>query len=338
MSDQIRKLAPLIWSEIQKANRILLHCHPNPDGDSVGGTLAMKLALEDIRKKVDAIWGDSEPAMDMATAPGFDQIIAKNIFQINLAKYDLFIIQDSSSLEQISSKHQIVFPSSLNTIVIDHHKSNNGFGKLNLVISNYPANCQILAELFSNWKLNITSKIATNLLMGIYTDSVGFRTETVDGNTFAIVGRLVSTGANLSKLIYEIENNYDSRLVEYLGKFFSTVEHYFSGRVAICSANYNDYYKGQFPAEINLPDLSNIISSARGNLIAIALKEKEPGKTYVSLRRRDDKYDLSKITIATGYGGGHSGAAGARIPLPINDAKKFLLETIQKVYPDLGQP
>ena len=61
MSDQIKKLAPVIWSEIQKANKILLHCHPNPDRDSVGGVLAMKHALISLGKKVTIIWGDSTP-------------------------------------------------------------------------------------------------------------------------------------------------------------------------------------------------------------------------------------------------------------------------------------
>lgn len=37
MSDKVKQLAPVIWSEIQKANKILLCCHRSPDGDSVGG-------------------------------------------------------------------------------------------------------------------------------------------------------------------------------------------------------------------------------------------------------------------------------------------------------------
>jgi len=36
--------------------------------------------------------------------------------------------------------------------------------------------------------------------------------------------------------------------------------------------------------------------------------------------------------------GGHMYAAGATFKMPFNQAKKHLLQTIQKVYPDLGQP
>ena len=46
VSPEIKKQAPLILAEIQKANRILLHCHPSPDPDSVGSALAMKFVLE----------------------------------------------------------------------------------------------------------------------------------------------------------------------------------------------------------------------------------------------------------------------------------------------------
>jgi nanoRNase/pAp phosphatase (c-di-AMP/oligoRNAs hydrolase) len=49
-------------------------------------------------------------------------------------------------------------------------------------------------------------------------------------------------------------------------------------------------------------------------------------------------YDVSKIAVATGYGGGHRAAAGARIAKEFNEAKAFILDTIQKVYPELGNP
>jgi nanoRNase/pAp phosphatase (c-di-AMP/oligoRNAs hydrolase) len=59
MSEKINELAPAIWAEIERAKRILLHLHVNPDGDSVGSALATYHALKALGKEVTVISGDS---------------------------------------------------------------------------------------------------------------------------------------------------------------------------------------------------------------------------------------------------------------------------------------
>ena len=158
MTDKIKQLAPQIWSEIQKANKILLSCHPNPDGDSVGSVLGMKHALKKLGKKVTVIWGDSTPDKTISMLPGFAEIALKNIFEVNLIEFDLFIIQDSSSLKQISDKGEINFPKSLRTVVIDHHITNTNFAKINLVDPNYSSVCEMVFDLLKFWNIKINQR------------------------------------------------------------------------------------------------------------------------------------------------------------------------------------
>ena len=50
------------------------------------------------------------------------------------------------------------------------------------------------------------------------------------------------------------------------------------------------------------------------------------------MRTRDPiNFDVSKLAIAIG-GGGHPAAAGGTINLPLDQAKKFLLEKAGEVY------
>ena len=58
LTKEQKRIARQIWKEIEKANKILLHCHPNPDPDSVGSALAMMLVLQRIGKEVIVIAGD----------------------------------------------------------------------------------------------------------------------------------------------------------------------------------------------------------------------------------------------------------------------------------------
>ncbi len=338
MSDKIKQLAPQIWSEIQKANRILLHCHPNPDSDSAGGVLACKFALEKLGKQVMAIWGDSPPPQFLKSLPGFGDIIAKNWTQINPSEFDLFIILDSSSPGMISKLGEVVFPDSMNTIIVDHHTSNIGYAKLNLVETSSIAVCEILFYLFKLWSIELTPEIATNLFAGVYSDSGGFKYPKVSKDTFLAGAELVAAAPNFSQVMFEIDNNQDPKYVEYLGLFFSNIEHYYSGKVAICSVTLGELKKRNISADIEVPELANLIKSAIGNEIGIALTEDEPNVIRVSMRRRNDKFDLSKIAVATGSGGGHVAAAGATLKMPMSQAKKFMLETLQKVYPELGTP
>lgn len=338
MSDKVKQLAPVIWSEIQKANTILLCCHRSPDGDSVGGVLASKFALESLGKTVTVIWGDSKPPRYFSSVPGYQSILHKSWFEVDLAEFDLFFALDSSSLSQISNLGEIKFPQELNVVVIDHHSDNTNYGKINLVEATYPAVCQILFNLFKIWGVKPTSDMALCLFCGIYTDSGGFKYPGVTKETFQIATKLAETGADFPKLIFDMENSQDPKSIEYMGQFFSSIEHYFGGKVAICSITRQQLLDNQIDVDIDVPELANTVKSAIGNEIAVSLTERDPGVIRVSMRTRSERYDLSKIAVATGAGGGHPVAAGATIKKPMPQAKKFLLETILKVYPDLGQP
>ncbi|MDP1743307.1 MAG: bifunctional oligoribonuclease/PAP phosphatase NrnA [Candidatus Amesbacteria bacterium] len=338
MSDKIKQFAPKIWSEIQQAQNILLHCHPNSDGDSVGGVLGMKHLLESLGKKVTVIWGDSFPENSLVMLPGYSDILLKNIFEINLSEFDLFIIQDSSSLKQISDKNELIFPKSLMTIVIDHHATNTNYAQINLVDPNYSSVCEIVFDLIKFWKVEMTKDMGLCLFIGMYTDTGGFKYPLVTENTFIAAAEIAGLGVDFSSVIFEMENSLDPKSIKLLGAIYSNIEYYFGGNVAICAISASELTKLGIPQDIAVPEISNTIKSEIGNNIGIFMMEKG-GITRTSMRTRlPNKFNLGKIALATGYGGGHPLAAGARIPMPITESKRLVLETIQKIYPDLGQP
>lgn len=238
----------------------------------------------------------------------------------------------------ISKLGEVVFPDQLSTVIIDHHSTNKEYAKINLVETSYPSACQILFDLFQEWKIKLTPEISINLFMGMYTDTGGFKYPLTTTDTFRAAAKLAETGIDFPKIIFEMENSQDPKSIEYMGLFFSSIKHYFSGKVAICSVTYQQFLDNNIPVDIEVPELSNIIKSAIGNDISISLTEDQLNIVSVSMRRRNDKYDLAKIATATGSGGGHPYAAGATLKMLMPKAIDFLLETIQKVYPEIGQP
>ncbi len=332
-------MAPKIWDVIQKSNNVLLHFHPSPDPDTVGCSLTMLEALEGLGKKVTLIKGDSELPVWVTKLPGAEKIVQKNYFEIDPKEYDLFLIMDTASPNQVSKVDEVTFPDSMTTVVIDHHISNTGFGKIVLIDTNYIANSQIIYDLLKEWGVEITKNMAELLYLGMYVDSGGFKYSLTTPDTLMAAADLAKINPEFSKLIFEYENNSDPKRIIFEGMALSSIESYFSGRVAISTVNLEQMKeKGIEQKHTQGVDIANILKSVVGWDIGISFFEKDPGEVSCSFRTRDlQKYDLSKIATLLG-GGGHRGAAGSPIKKPFDEAKKYLLEKLAETYPDLGTP
>ncbi len=337
LNEASQAIARDIWKAIMAAKNILLHCHPSPDGDSIGSTLAMYHALKNIGKEVTAIWGDSNPAQQFSFLPGFDQIVRKNYFEIGPEQFDLFIIQDSAAIDRVSMKGEVIFPSSMRTVIIDHHVSNPKFAEINLVPDNVPATAAVLYELFLLWKIEMTKEIAACLMIGLYTDTGGFRFRGVTSRIFEIMTHLTGIEPRFPDLIASMENDIDFGKVAFLGLAYNNIQFACNNRAAISVVS-NDMLKEK---KIDSEDtqkqpIANMLRSLRGVNIGIECVEVEPNKVKFSFRSRDpEKYDVAKLAAELG-GGGHKVAAGVLVPLPLEEAKKKVLEKMAELYPDLA--
>lgn len=337
MSEKVKQLAPQIWEEIEKAKKILLHCHVGPDADSYGSTLAIMQAIKNMGKTVVLISGDSEPLKQFSILPGFSLVEKKSFLEINQKDFDLFLALDSSSKEQISKLGKVEFAENLKVIVIDHHKSNTNFGHLNLIDDSYPAVCQLLYDLMVLWKIEITPEIAICLFLGIYSDTGGFKYPPVSTETFETAASLTKIYPDFAKIVFQIENNKTPNEIIFEGIALSSIKSFFSGKVAISIVSNKRLAKNNIGAEETHSGwIASSLVSVKDWEIGIALVEKKPNDCWISFRTRG-KYDVAKIAAATGFGNGHPASAGAKLKVSPNKAKKFLLKKIQEVYPELGR-
>jgi bifunctional oligoribonuclease and PAP phosphatase NrnA len=334
VSPLIREKAPLILTEIKKADSVLLHCHPSPDPNSVGSALAMKFALEGMGKKVTVIRGDSEIPEAFMHFPGAKDIVQKNFTEIDLAGFDLFISQDCSKVDRISGISQLSFPPELTVINIDHHRSNDMFGAINLVVEDYPATAQILFDLFSEWRIVFTPELSANLYIGIYTDTGGLKFRGVSARTYEIMSKLVKIVPNFAWYIDVMENSNTPGSVAYQGVALNHVEIFLDGRLALASVpNTVLRQKGIKEEDMGGFKIANVLRRVIGWDIDVSLVEVEPDMIKVGLRTRDaDKYDVSMLATALG-GGGHKAAAGAALKnMPIEEAKRLVVAKAKELY------
>lgn len=337
MTDEIKDMAPKILEAIKKSNKVLLHCHPYPDPDSIGSVLAMASVLKKMGKDVVAILGDSEYPNNLLGLPNQDWLTPKNYTEINPKEFDLFIILDSSSQTQISQLAEVNFPENMNTIVIDHHKTNLKYGKLNLVESTYSSTCQVLFDLFTLWKVEIDKDVALYLFMGIFADTGGFKYQNTNSDTLHIASELSKIYPDYHKFVFDLENNRKPIELEMIGLALSSIEKHFTNKVVFSSVPYEEIKKRNLSKSDAMEGLiGSMLRSVMGWDLVASLVEAEPEVLTVSLRTRDEnKFDVSKIAKAVGKnGGGHKGAAGTTIYAPLKIAKKQLLESISKTFPE----
>jgi len=332
--------AKKIWKEIDRSQKILLHIHPGPDGDSVGSALAMYHVLKSLNKDVTLIQGDNDLPQNLSTLPGADKIIPKNIVQIDLNQYDLFIILDSSASRQVTRLTNLKFPKKLKTICIDHHITSEKFAQINLICPTSPATAQVLFDFFQIRKIKITPKIAACLFVGIYTDTGGFKYLNTTYKTLNIITQLGKIYPKFTQLIFDIENNDQPDRLKIVAILLGSINTYLSGHVAIASISHDEIQKNNLTSIAvngNL-EVANMIKSVIGWDIALTLIEIQPETVKVSLRTRDSqKYDLSKIAVATKAGGGHKAAAGATLNMPLPQARETILSIIKKLYPKIDK-
>lgn len=326
-----------ILKAIKGAKSVLLHCHPYADPDSIGSVLAMTMFIKKNGIKVTPIMGDSDYPNNLKSLPQHDLIVPKNFTQIDLSDFDLFIILDSSTPNQITQLTEVILPETLNTIVIDHHVTNLKFGNINHVDSDCSSTCEVLFNLFKGWKVEIDKDMAICLFMGIFADTGGFKYQSTTANTLLAASELARINNGFPAVIFEMENNKNAQEIEFTGLALSSLKKYFSGKVVMAAVPFASIKKAGISKDSTQVGIANIIRSVVGWDIGINLVETEPNVVTINLRTRDsDKYDVSLIAKAVGKGGGHKTAAGTTINEPFEEAVQLLLETISITFPELG--
>ena len=309
-----------ILKEINEAENIVILTHETPDGDAIGSSLGMKLALEKIGKNADIIM--SKYARMYWLLPGFETIEGES----EIKNYDLAISLDCATLKRMDNKEY--FENAKKTIVIDHHGSNNMYGDINYVNPVSPACSEILLVILNYFEIEIDVKIGTCLMTGIITDTGGLQYPSTTADTFEYAAELLRKGVNISEICKKTLQTKTKANFELSKRVMERVELLEDGKVAF------SYITTKDMEEVNAEEgdhegLVNIGREIEGVEVAIFIRQKENDDLYKVSMRTGDKVNASDVCLMFG-GGGHPRAAGALIPGTIEQVKEKLLKEVRK--------
>jgi len=131
---------------IKRSKKILIGCHRSPDSDSMGCVLGLNLILERMGKDISLVSPTKiQPYVEYL--PNYSKIKVVNFKDFDLSLYDLFITIDSSSWEMITNIRDYNLPD-IAMVNIDHHKTNDKIGKVNLLDSKKSSCGEIMFLIF----------------------------------------------------------------------------------------------------------------------------------------------------------------------------------------------
>jgi phosphoesterase RecJ-like protein len=294
---------------ITEAKKIIIIQAENPDGDSLGSSLALEEILGDMGKDV-VMYCPVEIPKYMHYIQGWDRVVSK--FDTSA---DLAIIVDTAAdilitkvLETAGVRH---FLETHPVLVIDHHTTESNLSFDHTMLSeDAVATSEVIFKLATENGWSINAQAAENMLVAILSDSLGLSTQNVTANTYFVAGKLTELGAKVS----DIEDRRrefmkkSPEILAYKGELITRIEYLLDGKLAIVHIPWEDIqkYSDQYNPSVLVLDEMRLVEGVE---IGVAIKTYPDGKITGKLRA-----NMPIAEEVAGYfgGGGHKYASGFR--------------------------
>ena len=305
---------------INKAHSIVILTHYSLDGDALGSSLGLALALDYIGKEVTVFLNESIPK-SLEFLPG------RNLISSNCVKNaDLAISLDNSDLKRLGDGADI-YAGAKKKINIDHHTTNSMEANSLWIDQNASATGEMVYKLIKAMGIPVSKDIAECLYTAIITDTGGFRYSNTTPDSHIISAELIKCGipfARIAKKVFDIVSHSKMSLLK---KTIQNLTLYCEGKVAVSWLLYDDIYPVNAQSD-DYEGLVNVGINLEGVEVSLFIREEEPGRFKGSLRA-NDYVDVAKIA-GKFSGGGHIRAAGFTAAGNPDDIIRRVLDEIKK--------
>lgn len=300
-----------VLSAILSAGSVLLFGHVNPDGDTMGSVLAMKLRLERMGKRVQAMVDGFVPSY-LAFLPGAHGVL--NAEAVPEA-FDLALAVDVASIDRLG-RCEGLFASSEKTAVIDHHGTNTGYAQINMIDGDAPAAAILVYRLFVQMDMPLTQDEAICLYTALATDTGNFIYDSTNAESFSMMSGLMEAGLPLAEYSRMLFRQKELLHVRLLAEVLPSLRVTANGRVA--GLRLTQAQMQRVGANGGYTEgIVNYAIDLEGVCMAYFAREVDDGKVKVSLRALEP---CAVDGIAAQFGGGgHKLAAGLTLNMPMDE-------------------
>ena len=288
--------------------------HRRPDGDTIGSAAALCRGLRNMGKKANILNNPETTERYLPLVEGLtvdepgdgDIIVAVDVAEDNMLPKAFGYLKNSVDLR------------------IDHHGSGREFAPRSLVDPEAAACAEIIWDVLDELGLELDEKTAEAIYVGTATDTGCFRFANTTVHTFDTAAECAAAGVNVyawNQLLFETNSLAKLRLWGWIAENTKLLS---DGKIAVCALP-KAVEERIGVNEDDMGNLSSFVRSIEGVCLAGLLRENENG-CKISVRAIPG-WDAAAVCEKFD-GGGHAGAAGGFIRLPLDEAAKALEEAM----------
>lgn len=316
--DSLQQIADLLTA----ARRPLLVGHVRADLDCVGSLSGLALALRENGKH-------AEVACQRVLVPPrllllFEWSSITPMERPDVDGADLVVALDTAVTSRLNIACGYAGLEDKPIAVIDHHVSNEHFGRWNHVNVLASSTCELIYDLLGLLRWPITPMIATMLYSGLHGDTSGFSLPNTTPKSLRVGSELAAAGADIVGICEKVYRSKTPSEFELLRIVYDNTRLSDDGRVAWSTISHEEII-GAGCSHADIDEQVMIPRLLDGAKIAILFSEGLRGSVRVNFRG-EGEVDVLGLAREFG-GGGHRTSAGTSVKKrPIEEVVREVVE------------
>jgi bifunctional oligoribonuclease and PAP phosphatase NrnA len=303
--------------------RVALACHVNPDPDALGSMLGLAGYLVARGKEVVCSWGNQPLVRPrwLSVLDGAGHLVDPKDFPENP---ELLVCLDTAAPDRLG----ILAPSAeraAEVIVIDHHRTNPGFGTIVVLDPAASSTAELVFRLVERMGGSLPDGAAACLYAGVIADTGRFMYEATTPETLRVAAELRRHGFDHARLGQALFEDGSVGYLKVLGAALDRLVHVEDAGLVWTYVLQSDLAAAGIQMGES-DDLIDVVRMAREADVASVVKQQRDGRFKVSLRSRGGT-DVG--AVAQGFaGGGHRLAAGYTSETGLEETARSLVEAL----------
>lgn len=298
-------------------DNFLILSHKSPDGDTIGSSAGLCIALREQGKTAYMLKNDEIP----------DDFLP---FVENLQSADFepdFVVSVDIATEELFTENAKKYKGKVD-LSIDHHPPRDIYGKENCILDEKAACGELIFGIVTQWG-SVSKAVAAPLYVALSTDTGCF----VYGNTTAeshlVASELIKTGLEIRPINKKLFQTVTLIRLKLESKLLENMKLFDQGKVAIVCVTQS------MLAEINatdddVDDIASFVAKIEGVVTGITIREKNSSLCKISMRSDPDVLKANDVCSKLG-GGGHAAASGAKFNGSVEETITTLMTAIEDV-------
>lgn len=311
---------------IRSNQRFIITTHQLPDGDGLGGEIALASYLKTIGKECHIINSDPTPEKFSLVDP--DSEVQVWGYKGILPKPDVIFALDVNELKRVGGLYSQLEKLKARVVYIDHHISDEELKGEHIIDHEISSMGEFLFRFFRYVHAEINFKMALAMYVSIFLDTHRFRHRRTTALSHAIAAALVDLGVNPAMVHQKVHQTRSLNEMHLLGEVLKAVKTTQDGKIAWVSIPLEMQKKFNSSPEESQGFVDHLLN-LKDVEIAVLFREEAKDCVRVSFRSKGN-IEIYPLVKKLG-GGGHAYEAGVMLTDSIEHAVEQVLKQIESL-------